>query len=141
MKKLRLLLEYGAYLIWLYDEDGELRGPVRISSEGYFADDIYLLDGTHKVIKYHEDRLIGQSELESMTNYINEEYPKLFINNEYEFSPKGFDSEEDEQRFGDAVRFVYNKLCELLGDDYEIINDTCYGMSEQDNKQDLNKSL
>ncbi|MGN0669257.1 MAG: hypothetical protein ACI4JZ_01790 [Oscillospiraceae bacterium] len=59
-----------------------------------------------------------------MTNYINKEYPKLFINNEYEFSYKGFDSQVDEQKFDDAVRFVYKKLCELLGDDYEIINDT-----------------
>lgn len=41
-----------------------------------------------------------------------------------EFSYKGFDSKEDEQRFDDAVRFVYKKLCELLGDEYEIINDT-----------------
>ncbi len=39
--------------------------------------------------------MIGQSELESMTNYINEEYPGLFINNEHEFSYKGFDSRED----------------------------------------------
>ena len=88
-----------------------------------------------------EEKLIGQNELEKMTNYINNEYPQLFTNNENEFSYKGFDSKEDEQRFDDAVRFVYKKLCELLGDDYEIINDTGYGMPEQDNEQDLNQSL
>ena len=68
--------------------------------------------------------MLGQIELEKMSDYINEEYPKLFINNEQEFSYKGFDIQEDEQKFDDAVRFVYKKLCELLGDDYEIINDT-----------------
>lgn len=140
MRMLRLSFDYGAYFVWVCEE-GQISAPVRISSDGYFADDIYLLDGTHKIIKYYEDKLIGQSELESMTNYINNEYPKLFINNEYEFSYKGFDSKEDEHRFDNAVRFVYNKLCELLGDDYEIINDTGYGMPEQDNEQDLNQSL
>ncbi len=130
MRTLRLFFDYSAYFVWICEE-GQISAPVRISSDGYFADDIYLLDGTHKAIKYYEDRLIGQSELESMTNYINEAYPKLFINNEYEFSYKGFDSKEDEQRFDDAVRFVYNKLCELLGDEYEIINDTGYGMSDK----------
>lgn len=126
---MRLLLEYGAYLIWPYDEDGELRCPVRISSEGYFY-----CEGLYDIQKFTEEKLIGQNELEKMTDYIYEEFQKCFINNEYEFSPKGFDSEEDEKRFVDAVRFVYNKLCELLGDDYEIINDTGYGMSEQDNE-------
>ena len=128
---LRLFFDHGSYFVWICEE-GQISSPVRISSDGYFADDIYSLDGTHKAIKYYEDRLIGQSESESMTNYINEEYPKLFINNEHEFSYKGFDNKEDEQRFDGAVRFVYKKLCELLGDDYEIINDTGYGMSEQD---------
>lgn len=140
MRTLRLFFDYGAYFVWICEE-GQISAPVRISSDGYFADDIFLLDGTHKVIKYHEDRLIGQSKLESMTNYINEAYPKLFINNEHEFSYKGFDSKEDEQRFDDAVRYVYKKLCELLGEEYEITNDTGYGIPEQDNKQDLKQSL
>lgn len=118
MKKLRLLLEYGAYFLWLY-EYGKLIEPVAISCEGYFY-----CEGLYEIRKYSEEKLKGQNELEEMTNYINKEYPKLFINNEYEFSYKGFDSKEDEQRFDNAVRFVYKKLCELLGDDYEIINDT-----------------
>ena len=121
--KIRLLFDYGAYFVWICEE-GQVTVPVRISSDGYFADYIHLIGGTHKIIKYREDRLLGQLELEKMSDYINEEYPKLFVNNEQEFSYKGFDSKEDEQRFDDAVRFVYKKLCELLGDDYEIINDT-----------------
>lgn len=123
MRVLRLFFDYGAYFVWLREE-GQISAPVRISSNGYFADDIYLLDGTHKIKEYREDRLLGQIELEKMSDYINEEYPKLFVNNEQEFSYKGFDIQEDEQKFDDAVRFVYKKLCELLGDDYEIINDT-----------------
>ena len=47
--------------------------------------------------------MLGQIELEKMSDYINEEYPKLFINNEQEFSYKGFDIQEDEQKFDDAV--------------------------------------
>lgn len=135
LKKMRLLLEYGAYFLWLY-EDGELIEPVAISSKGYFY-----CEGLYEMRKYMEEKLIGQNELEKMTNYINNEYPQLFTNNENEFSYKGFDSKEDEQRFDDAVRFVYKKLCELLGDDYEIINDTGYGMPEQDNEQDLKQAL
>ena len=74
--------------------------------------------------KYPEKRLIGQTELEEKANFIDEQYLSLWIDNEHEFSYKGFDSKEDEQKFDDAVRFVYKKLCELLGDEYEIINDT-----------------
>ncbi|MBD5104394.1 MAG: hypothetical protein HDT47_05985 [Ruminococcaceae bacterium] len=118
MKKLELSFDYGTYFIWLY-ENGELIEPVGISSNGYFY-----CEGFNELRKYPEKRLIGQTELESKVNFINEEYSKLFINNEYEFSYKGYDSEENERRFYDAVKFVYEKLCELLEDEYEIINNT-----------------
>lgn len=146
--KIRLLFDYGCEFIWLYVDDSF--EAVRVSSDGYFAQDYYsseIINGkiirkpNGRVWKYPEKRLTGQTKLEETANFIDEQYLKLWINNEYEFSYKGFDSKEDEQRFDDAVRFVYNKLCELLGDDYEIINDTGYGMPEQDNEQDLNQSL
>lgn len=73
--------------------------------------------------------------MREIDRFFDEQFLRLWINNEHEFSYKGFDSKEDEQRFDYAVRFVYKKLCELLGDDYEIINDIGYGMPEQDNEQ------
>ncbi len=102
-----------------------------MSSDGYFTQDYYSFEFINnkiirkqngKVWKYPEKRLIGQTEPEEKANFIDKQYLSLWVNNEREFSPKGFDSEEDEQRFNDAVRLVYKKLCELLGDDYEIIN-------------------
>lgn len=33
-------------------DEGQISAPVRISSDGYFADDIFLLDGTHKVMLF-----------------------------------------------------------------------------------------
>ncbi len=127
--KIRLLFDYGCNFIWLY-VDG-LFEPVRVSSDGYFTHDYYSFESINgKVIqkpngkRYPEKRLIGQTELEEKANFIDKQYLSLWINNELEFSYKGFDSKEDEQSFDDAVRFVYKKLCELLGDDYEIINDT-----------------
>lgn len=129
--KIRLLFDYGCNFIWLY-VDGFFQ-PVRVSSDGYFTQDYYsseFINGkvirkpNGKVWKYPEKRLMGQTELEEKANFIDEQYLSLWIDNEHEFSYKGFDSKEDEQRFDDAVRFVYKKLCELLGDEYEIINDT-----------------
>lgn len=129
--KIRLLFDYGCNFIWLY-VDG-LFEPVRVSSDGYFTQDYYSFELINnkvirkpngKVWKYPEKRLIGQTKLEEKANFIDEQFLRLWINNEREFSYKGFNSKEDEQRFDDAVRFVYKKLCELLGDDYEIINDT-----------------
>lgn len=146
--KIRLLFDYGCNFIWLYIDD--CFEPVQVSSEGCFTQNFYsseIINGkiirkpNGEVWKSPEKRLIGQTELEEKANFIDEQYLSLWINNEHEFSYKGFDSKEDEQKFDDAVRFVYNKLCELLGDDYEIINDTGYGMPEQYNEQNLNQSL
>lgn len=129
--KIRLLFDYGCSFIWLY-VDGFFK-PVQVSSDGYFTKKLFSFEIINdkmvwnpngKEWKYPEKRLIGQTELEEKANFIDEQYLSLWINNEHEFSYKGFDSKEDEQRFDDAVRFVYKKLCELLEDEYEIINDT-----------------
>ena len=124
--KLRILFDYGADFLWLSD-DG-MYTDVHINSDGYFESNYYFPTQSHEVWKYPEERLKGQYELERKVNYINETYPKLFIDNEVEFSYRGFDSEEDERIFDDAVRFVYKKLVELLGDDYEITNKTTIDM-------------
>lgn len=133
-----ILFDYTQPCLWLDGDDVPIAKPVYVNSEGYFASDYYpvvrrFADGSYElgekiVWKYPEERLKGQYELERKVNYINETYSKLFIDNEVEFSYKGFDSEEDERIFDDAVRFVYKKLVELLGADYEIINKTTIDM-------------
>ena len=120
--KLRILFDYGADCLWL-SGDG-IYTDIHINSDGYFESNYSFPTQSPELWKYHEERLKGQHELESKVNYINDTYPKLFTDNEIEFSYKGFDSEEDERVFDEAVRFVYHRLRELLGDDYEIINAT-----------------
>lgn len=124
--KLRIFFDYGADFLWL-SGDG-IYTDVHINSDGYFESNYYFPAQSHELWKYPEERLKGQYELESKVNYINDTYPKLFIDNEIEFSYKGFDSEVHERVFDEAVRFVYHKLRELLGEDYEITNETTIDM-------------
>ena len=99
MKKLRLFLEYGCYPVWSYDENGEL-----------IEDD------------FPEDEKPGQR-LEELKTIIAEEFASTFINNEHEFSPKGFDSKEDAKRFIAHLDEFRALVKERYSKDYKIIDD------------------
>lgn len=68
-KKIRLLLEYGCYPVWLYDENGDVI-------------DILL-----------PKELRDDAELDAKLDNLQARYNALFINNAHEFMYVGFKSE------------------------------------------------
>ena len=99
MKKLQLFLEYGCYPIWSYDENGQL-----------IWDD------------FPEDDQPSQY-LDDLKVTIAEEFASTFINNEHEFSPKGFDSKEDARKFIAHLDEFRTLVKERYSKDYKIVDD------------------
>ncbi len=99
MRKLRLFLEYECYPIWSYDENG------------HFEDNNFPYD----------DQPGGR--LEELKEIISDEYDSSFINNEHEFSPKGFDSKEEARRFIAHSNEFRALVKERYSKDYQIVDD------------------
>ncbi len=108
MKKLQLLLEYGCYPVWSYDEDGDLDWN-----------------------DFPEDDQPGKY-LDELKVLIAKEYDSTFINNEREFSPKGFDSKEDARKFIAHLDEFRKLVKERYSKDYLIVDDF-YDFSDEAN--------
>lgn len=99
VKLIRLLLEYGCYPVWLYDEEGgviDTRLP---------------------------DELRNDTELDAKLTELQERYEALFVNNEIEFSYIGFKSSDEETAFNTDMLNAIRELKEKLGGKYEIVDD------------------
>ena len=99
MKKIRLLLEYGCFPVWIYGEDG-----VMIDND-------------------LPEELSSDKELEHLCNKIQKEYDGLFINSEVEFEYKGFSSLADEKGFNKETELLEKVLRERCDGLYIIQND------------------
>ncbi len=100
MISLRLLIEYGAYPLWIYDEkDG---GVIDTVLPDEWADDV---------------------ELSDMLDSIQEQYEALFINNEKEFSFVGFKNRESEAAFVKLVSEAVKRVIEKNNGKYVLRND------------------
>ena len=99
IKKIRLLLDYGCYPVWLYDEDGGIAGT-RLP-----------------------DELSNDTGLDARFRDLQRRYHALFINNETEFSYVGFKSKDDEDAFHADMMDAIRELKEKLGGRYEIVDD------------------
>ncbi len=99
MKKLQLSLEYGCYPVWSYDENGIL-----------IEDD------------FPEADPAGER-LEELKVIIAKEFASTFINNEHEFSYKGFDSKEEVRRFIAHLDEFRTLVKERYSKDYVIVDD------------------
>ncbi len=90
MKTIKLMLSYGCYPIWIYDENGELE-------KNEIADE--LAGDTHIV------RALVQ---------IQETYNKLFINNEFVFEYIGLSNTQEREDFirlwNETVEMSQNKI-------------------------------
>ncbi len=90
MVSLRLFIEYGAYPVWMYDEDDG--GVIDTAVPDEWQDD---------------------SELCSMLDSIQDTYDSLFVNNEKEFSFIGFtdigEAEVFISRVKEAVDYIFRK--------------------------------
>lgn len=109
-KRLKLMFDYGAWCLWLYDEYYSLMGPfnVQIRDNGSFNDEM------------PEELLKGQTELMEMIDKLEEDYMALFINNEIEFSYKGFDSRQHAEEFVKLLNDVWTGLNKVLGSKYKL---------------------
>ena len=109
-KRLKLMFDYGAWCLWLYDEYYSLMDPfnVQICDDGSFCGDM------------PEDLLKGQTELMKMVNKLETDYMALFIDNETEFSYKGFDNRQHAEEFVKLLNDVWTCLNRVLGGKYKL---------------------
>ena len=98
MKTIRLLLEYGAYPVWTYDEDNCVIDTV-LPEE--WENDV---------------------ELDNALTEIQNIYNSLFINNEKEFSFVGFKCEKERKKFNRKVEITVAMLYEKNNCLYPITN-------------------
>ena len=98
MKKIRLFNDYGAYPIWIYDENNNLIG-----------NDL-------------PDNLLKDKEAVKLRNLISKKYDNLFIDNDEEFKYIGFQSKTDEEEFIYLANSFYNLLVCKVGNEFFIEN-------------------
>ena len=97
-KEIRLMLDYGCYPIWIYDENGN------------FVDNEIM------------DEIEGHQEILLMLEQLQVEFESLYINNHNEFAYVGFSSETNKHEFEAKLQRVYFSLCNLLGGKYVVRN-------------------
>ncbi len=98
MKKLKVMLEYKCFPIWLYDEDEQL-----------LRNDL-------------PDELQGDAEIDSLCVELQEEFDSLFQNNRKEFKYKGFLNTNGKALFLKKVNEIERILRERVGNEYRVIN-------------------
>ena len=99
IKKLRLMLEYGCYPVWLYDEEG-------------FVEDTLL-----------PEELRNDHSLDAMFIDLQNRYEALFINDEHVFDYIGFKTEAEKNAFLSDWQKAVNELTEKAKGKYEIVDD------------------
>jgi len=99
IKKLRLLLDYGCYPVWLYDEDDDL------------------------VDTLLPEELRNDRELDAKFDDLQARYEALFINDEHVFDYVGFASEEEKTAFFSDWEKAVKELTEKAKGKYEIVDD------------------
>lgn len=107
-KRLKLMFDYGAWCLWLYDEYYNFTDNVEICDDGSFCGDI------------PEEQLKGQTQLMKMVNKLETDFMALFINNKIEFSYKGFDSRQHAEEFVKLLNDVWSGLNRVLGGKYKL---------------------
>lgn len=99
IKTLRLMLEYHCYPVWLYDENGEV------------------------VDTLLPEELRSDLELDSKFDALQARYDALFIDNEHEFSYKGFRSDEEKEDFLNKWNEAIEELAAKVNGKYLIVDD------------------
>ncbi len=97
--KLRLMLDYHCYPVWLYDEKD------------------------HLVDTLLPEELRDDVELDALFDSLQARYDVLFIDTEKEFSFAGFNSEEEKQAFLNDWNHAVKKLRDKCNGRYTIVDD------------------
>ena len=99
LKKIRVMLDYRCYPVWLYDEDGDIIDTLL------------------------PEELRDDKELDEKFDDLQSRYDALFIDTAHEFKFFGFTSEEQKQDFlADWDRAV-SELKKKVNGKYQIIDD------------------
>jgi len=98
MKKIRIMMDYQCYPMWVYNEQGELVCNDLISE------------------------LKNVTEIEELLNDIQTSYDNLFIDNEVQFEYKGFEDAEAKGDFLSKVSSVIQLIKLKTGDKYIVEN-------------------
>lgn len=102
MKKLKFMLDYQCYPLWIYDEDGK-----------FIDNDL-------------TDEIESDFELYNLLTTIKNQYDALFLNDNTEFTYAGFRNETEKKKFISTLKQAYKMLLERLGDKYDIIDGIDY---------------
>ena len=98
IKRIRVMLDYGCYPVWLYDEND-------------------------LVIDTLLPENLRDTELDAKFDDLQARYDALFINNEKEFSYRGFSSPEEKERFLADWEAAYDELERAIDGKYPITNE------------------
>ncbi|WP_066244858.1 hypothetical protein [Anaerosporomusa subterranea] len=98
MKKIKMLLDYKCYPMWVYNEQGEL-----------IKNDLI-------------DELKGEKAIEELLNEVQSTYESLFIDNKIEFRYKGFADEVKKKEFLSQLAQVIQLIELKVGNSYKIEN-------------------
>ena len=111
MKKIKLFNDYGAYPIWIYDENNIL------------------------IINDLPNELSNNNKAIELRDFLTNEYEKLFINNSYEFSFIGFKTTESKNEFINCANKFYELLKKEVGHKYLIENNLLKDLNAKDDKK------
>jgi len=98
MRKIRILLEYRCYPVWIYNEKGEI------------------------VLNDLPDELRNEIDIQNLLNDIQAIYDSLFIDNKIEFRYKGLDNEVEEKELLSKLTKVIQLIESKIGNTYKIEN-------------------
>jgi len=98
MNKIKILLEYKCYPMWIYSEKNE------------FIDNDLV------------EELKNDTQIDDLLMNIQEVYDKLFEDNEISFGYKGFKDEEEKKNFMLKIENAINLIKSRVGEIYTIEN-------------------
>ena len=99
LKKIRLMLDYHCYPVWLYDEDDDIIDTLL------------------------PEELRDDKELDSRFDDLQARYDDLFIDTDHEFSYVGFTTEEQQHAFLADWNKTVLELKEKVNAKYQIVDD------------------
>ena len=109
LKRIRVMLDYGCYPVWLYDQNDDVIDTLL------------------------PEEIRSNTELDAKFDDLEVRYEALFINDGKEFSFRGFASEEEKQRFFRDWQIAFDELVEALHGRYPISNEIAITFPEDFN--------
>ena len=99
IKRIRVMLDYGCFPVWLYDEEDDVIDTLL------------------------PDELRQNAELDAKFDDLQARYEALFINDGKEFSYKGFKSDEEKQKFLEDWQIAVDELIAAIDGKYPVSNE------------------